>query len=221
MTRAARSVPCCLVLLAAGCGLADYENRMEQAQKRLDRYEVEARVLDDPLIIPSRFDKDNKLLPDPNIYLRPPKGIGTSAENPEQPRARLFYSFKPRGTTAGGVALVEVAIGDLSKEFRADALRCFSAAGTPVTQTRKLGPAGRETTFDTIEFDDGQYFYSVNIFRGSQEQIAIAYWVPLAQKPSAGSVIKTSLETFAVGNEAAKLKDQGSRSPLQVPGHPK
>jgi hypothetical protein len=235
MSRAARTATCCLALLvAAGCGVEAYEKRMEEAQKRLERFENESRVLDAPLSIPAPprdkdkdKDKDKEAkgaivplaAPVAMIFLRPPKGINSTADNAEQPRARLLYSFKPRGaTSAGPFTMVEVATGELSREFRDEVMRSFQASNTPTTKQRQVRPPGREpVTFTTTEFEDGQHFYSVNVWRGPQEQVIVAYWVLLAQKAAASRIIETSLETFAAGKDYNRQRELSMRSPLEVP----
>jgi hypothetical protein len=79
-----------LALLAGGCGLADYEARMQQAQARVNRYDEENRVLGDPIIIPSRKVEAKveggrrgaaRSVPIVALFLRPPRGISPAPED--------------------------------------------------------------------------------------------------------------------------------------------
>ena len=98
----------------SGCGLADYEKKMAQAEKRLQRFEDESRVLDMPLSVPLRPAKKPGGKPTAfNLFLRPPRGINNTAENQKEPRNRLLFSYRLRkGATPGPFTLVELAIGD-------------------------------------------------------------------------------------------------------------
>src|SRR5690349_5176332 len=60
------------ILLAPGCGLADYEKKMAQAEARLQRFEDESRVLDVPLSVPLRPPREPGGKPTAfNLFLRP------------------------------------------------------------------------------------------------------------------------------------------------------
>ena len=78
-------------------------------------------------------------------------------------------------------------------------------------------------SFQTSEFNDGQYFYSVNVWRGTHFQIAVAYWVFLAQRgASTGRAIDLSLESFAT-EDASRVRDAYNRmkvAPLKPPDTP-
>lgn len=221
MTRAAAQVAWMItIVLTAGCGLSDYENRMMQAQLRYERYEQEAKNLGNPLTIPSREDKEGQPIAPPLFVLRVPRGIQTQAENAKDPRARLLYTYRPtQANAAGPFTAVEVAwANDGSQEFTAEVMRCFSASGNPVQRQRVTNAPGREkVTFDTVEFEDGQHFYSINRWKGKDQQVIIVYWVSAQQKAAASKLIDLSLETFATGRDLGQLQAQ-MRSPLEAPG---
>jgi hypothetical protein len=211
------------IVFVSGCGLADYEKKMAQAEARLQRFEDESRVLDIPLSVPLRPAKKPGGKPTAfNLFLRPPKGINNTAENEKEPRNRLLFSYRPRGRTATGpFTLVELAIGDKETEFRAEVLGSFSGSGNTTSSVRALRPPGREPlTFETTEFDDGQHFYSVNFWKNQTNQVAIVYWVASAQKSQATTPIKMSLETFGFGIDAVKQRERASNPLEDVPTGP-
>lgn len=210
-----------LLLLVMGCGVTEYENRMVRAQYRWQRYEEENRYLDDPLILPSREDKaGGKLILPPSIFLRPPKGISSQPENPNDPRARLLYSYRPKQAKTDTFLLVELAVSEGNERFRDEVLGSFGAAGNRTSKQRKVNPPGREPlTFDTIEFEDGQTFYSVNFYRVKPQDAVVVYWVKQTQKAQSQRILELSLGTFALGLEADRRRQYGGRSPLDVPGH--
>ncbi len=70
-----------------GCGLADYEDKMKQSQKKLERFDEEVRALDEPIQLPKKKvkdkDKGEREEPIALIFLRPPRGIQPKASKPE------------------------------------------------------------------------------------------------------------------------------------------
>ncbi|MFO0880589.1 MAG: hypothetical protein U0840_24850 [Gemmataceae bacterium] len=219
MTRAPRLACLGLLVFLGGCGLSDYENRMMQAQLRHDRFEQEAKYLAGSVLLTAVEGKDGTRTNPPLLYFRPPRGISNSPENPTEPRAGLLYTFRPiTAGAAGPFNAVEIAWAlDNSNEFAEKVLRCFSATSAPAQRLRPIAVPGRDkVTFETTEFEDGQHFYSINRWKGDQEQIIIAYWVILAQKAQASKVIDISLESFAVMKDGAKLQAL-TRSPLEAP----
>ena len=50
--RPQRLWPVALALLAIGCGLSDYEKRIDEQKKKLDRLSQEGKVLGEPLAFP-------------------------------------------------------------------------------------------------------------------------------------------------------------------------
>jgi hypothetical protein len=220
-------VPCGLfgLVLLSGCGVADYESKMLKAQIRLKRYEEEKELLAEPLIIPSRENKEGKRKTIANVFLRPPKGIVSRAANADNPRDNLLYSYNPRSAReAGAVAMVELAAGS-QKAFEGQVLRCFNTGGKayPKARAHAVRHPLREVpmNFETTEFEHGQYFYSINICRIPQTAIAIVYWLDKKQTASATRAVELSLESFAVEQEADRLRAAyGKDSPLLVPQHP-
>jgi hypothetical protein len=70
-----------LVLCSAfGCGLAEYEDKMRDSQKKAARFDEEILLLDEPAQIHTRkyIDKDSKLeveVPDVDLFMPLPRGI--------------------------------------------------------------------------------------------------------------------------------------------------
>src|SRR5262245_39358385 len=129
MSRATRFLLLLPALLAGACGVNEYENKMLESQRRLERWENESRYLDSPLTIVNRTDADGKILPGPIVHLRPPRGINASPDNGQKPRADLLFSYKPRGGASTPFTMVEVATAEQAKEFPDDVLRSFGPSG--------------------------------------------------------------------------------------------
>lgn len=210
--RSVSPLPCLLLALSlTGCGVSDYEKKMLEAQVRLQRFEEEKKLLGPPLNIPTTLDENKVPVPVARLFLRPPVGISPQADNAAQPRGQLFYSYRPdKGPAAGPFALVEVAFATAGREpeFAAEVLRAFTATGGATTRTQQLRVPGRSEslTFQTTEFEDGQFAYSVNLWRGPKRLVAVAYWMPRDQKGQARRAIELSLGTIALDGEAQEQR---------------
>jgi hypothetical protein len=207
------------VLLAAGCGVDEYEKKMVEAQTRAKRFDEESAVLGAPIVVPSPPDKDGSQRPIANFFLRLPKGIRTTAEKDNE--AQFLYTYPSTGSASGPFVEVQVAVGD-QKDFAVDVKRRFPAKEINSQKRQMTNPLHQQpTTFDTTELEDAQYFYSINIYRDEKKQIAIVYKVASQQRETAAKTIRKSLESFAVDQEAKRLRELDKKgSPLQVPGHP-
>jgi len=192
-----------LGLLVCGCGLADYESKMIDAQKRQEYFEEETRLLGDPknaLISPKGLDKDGKEVPlAADVHLRPPLGIKT--EPTRDPRADLYWY--PQSTS--GVAFIRVGLAFGSpqqKDFATSVLKSLAAPGSVTGKPHSIQPPGRSArTFEQYEFQDNQEFYSVNIWTGPRRQAAIIFVTPVAQKDATRRARDVSLGSFYVDGE--------------------
>lgn len=76
-----------ILYLAAGCGLSDYEKRMDQQSLALKLFDEENKTLGDPLDFPMLIDvKSSAAKPIllVEFFLRPPKGTQSKPKNPEK-----------------------------------------------------------------------------------------------------------------------------------------
>jgi hypothetical protein len=75
-------------LPALGCGLSDYEKRVDVQIKSLKQFDEESKALGEPLEMPLEIDPKSSaaksVLP-VEFYVRPPKGTANKASNPEIP----------------------------------------------------------------------------------------------------------------------------------------
>ncbi len=68
-----------LALMAAGCGMADYEKRIDAQQARMRLFDDESRQLGDAIDQPMRKDGDKDVPAWPfDVFLRLPKGYGAA-----------------------------------------------------------------------------------------------------------------------------------------------
>lgn len=212
-----------LLLLAAGCGVSEYEAKMQETQRRVQRFDEESKLLDSPLTIPTPPAKDKNAPPPPLLFVRPPRGILPSANNEKEPRNRILYTFPAKGVNAAGPFInMEVAVGDKSKDFEAEVLRSFSPSGNLTQKQRQFKPPGRDPlTFQSTEFEEGQGHYSVNLWRGQDHQVALVYSIQRGQREKAAKALDASLESFAVGKDVGKARQSLGNPLLHVPAHPR
>ena len=82
-----------LIFLSAGCGLSEYEKRMDRQNVALKRFDEENKALEDPLDAPMFVDPKapigQAVLP-VEFYLRPPKGTVIKAKDLEEPKPGKF-----------------------------------------------------------------------------------------------------------------------------------
>ncbi len=213
-----------LLLLAAGCGVSEYEKKMEETQRRVKQFEETSKLLDGPLTIPSPAAKEKGAPAPPQLFLLPPRGIQRTASNEKEPRNRILYTFPPRGAASAGPFLnVEVAVAEKSKDFETEVIRSYGPSGHLKQQKLRFDPPGREAvTFQSTEFEEGQAQYSVNVWEGPNHQVAIVYAIQRGQREKAEAALKKSLESFAAGvNNIGKAREALTDPLRNVPKHPR
>src|SRR5438876_4907175 len=117
-----------LLVLVAGCGLAEYEAKMAEEQERLRYVDEENKWLEGPLRWPEKreTDKDGKGVPPSEIFLRPPRGIALAPD--ERPIGGLLYRY--RGSANPEVSEMFVAVSkEPAPTFAQDVLHSLNAAG--------------------------------------------------------------------------------------------
>jgi hypothetical protein len=109
------------LLLAAGCGLGDYEALMDAERARLKVFDEENLLLDKPLLMPVNLDpKEGKLAEQPallriKVFLRPPKGVSSTCADKDEKK-----SDQP--ANASGIPLYRYAWVEDSNLFLAGAI---------------------------------------------------------------------------------------------------
>jgi hypothetical protein len=182
-----------LLLAVPACGLSDYEALMRESQEREERFREEQKYLGEPLIMPAEKDKDGHETPIAEVFLRPPKGIQKKPE-PQQ-RNNLMWDYKA-ASTGSEFALVELAFADDDKDF---ATKVF--AGYQATEQVRSVEHDPPLPFDSWEFNEGKYGYSVHITKTAQPRIAIVYVFDKARRDSVRKAIDRSLESLAVNQQ--------------------
>jgi hypothetical protein len=99
---------CCLLNLAAGCGLAEYQAQLARTQKRLQSVDEENELLAGPLEFPERG---------PEIFFRPPQPVQTKASPKNVPASDGLFHF-PAADSKAAMPTVEVIAGALPRSDR-------------------------------------------------------------------------------------------------------
>ncbi len=125
-------------LLAVGCGMDDYEKSMIEAQKRVERFDEENRLLDAMVNIDARMAKvkmgESEVLdsvPVAKVFFRPPRGILPTVIDPSKldatkidttPRKEFLYRYsvaegqvKPIMPQGEAVSVSDVYLGFCTK----------------------------------------------------------------------------------------------------------
>ncbi len=222
-----RAVLTLSLLVAAGCGMAEYEEKMKGAQERLKRREIEDRDLGQPADIPTRrADAKSPPAPVARLFIRLPKGLALpqrGRKDPKDPPERLLYTYAP-GKAIDASPFIEagLAFGLLDdKDFAGRVMGVMRAATSerktfahPVTV-----PGRPQVPMIRTTFDSGTAACSLNVYRGKTGQIAIVYVWDKAKQQQAGPIVELSLQTLAVDDDADRaLAELSMGGPLgQVP----
>ncbi len=195
-----------LLLLLPACGLSDYETLMRQTQEREQRFRDEKKLLDEPVKIPTRKEKDSEV-PLAKVFFRPPKGIQASYQ--PEPFNNLLWRY-PSHANSGDFARVEMAFAEDSKDFATEVLRHYPRAGQGRTQ-EFASPSRAPLSYDIWEFDNDQEGYTISILRGGKTQVAIVYVYNKTRREALRKVINLSLESLAVDQQANAARQRYER----------
>ena len=196
---------CVLLLLAlapAGCGLTDYENKMQVAEDRLKRFDDENKLLGDPLVLPA-----GDAPPLADVFVRPPKGVEKNPTDPKE--APLHYPAKNAVCTD---LYLWIGAKDDDKESLKKKVGNWlsSAAGTWQPFTVQP-PNGRPAVaFESAQFAPANAPAFRVYLHPTPNGVPVAVVYKVAQPSPAGAddAIKMSLETYA-DSSAEVLKARG------------
>jgi hypothetical protein len=179
------------LLALTGCGVADYEKKMQDAEVRIQRFDQENRLLGNPLTFPPL--PNGSPAPD---FLRPPLGIASVSQKDEAPP----YHYP----ATGGVCLgVYVALGDdpaTVKKMIEDRFDVPAQNWPPVT----VNPPNRKPNiFEAVEFNDSHN--PAAVYQAYVHQsVGVVFHFLKVNREAAKPSIQMSLESYAEGGEASK-----------------
>jgi hypothetical protein len=179
----------------AGCAVAEYEEKMKEAQEQLRRYEEEQSLLEPmPLQPPTRPDPQTQSpIPVVDFHLRVPRGIGTQA--PTAPRLEIFYDYQPTKPGAAGPLLaVSVAFAPRHDgQFANQVMGRFPSTGPGKQST---GRTRLGVDYRRIDGESDTYSAVLILSQGTTNQFALVYLVAKGQLPRVARAIELSLDSF-------------------------
>jgi hypothetical protein len=199
------------VALLGGCGLTEYEAKIELEQKRLEYVDAEASFLEGPVNFPEPGkDAPKDAVKSRDVFLRPPKGVGTKVAATPVKASPLLHEY-PAARQNNAVRRVWVAVNRTMKEedFKKQVLSTFGASGG-FKATNAVNEAGRFTRkYDTLRQDNSaqQTTTEFNFYKDKSFNAAVVFEVALADggnpNSAASQAIRYSLASLRLGREAA------------------
>ena len=209
-------------LALAGCGISAYEQKMQEAEVRLDRFDAENEVLGDPLALPPHKDTEG---PPFDVFLRPPRGV--ASKDKTQP-GELPYHYPANGGLCTDLYLtfgnVDEGRDKLEKQIEA-------IFGVPPQNWQAIEithPFGRPAIpFDRVEFADPRAAVNCIVYvhqEPSQPAAAVVFRVLQAYRSSdsykgSDDILKSSCQALFPGEEhpsAAKMSDAILKMSMQT-----
>jgi len=186
-----------LLIISGGCGLTDYEARLEVQEKRLRYMEEENKNLNDhPVNLSDRMTEEGHVNYK-QFFLRVPLGV---FQRPDDRPEGKFDVYLAQKKDSGFVkVLLAVDNDDDVEKFKNDAVKAVLKA--PVNPTAKSIPhlSDKPVVFDFYQKDSVQLY----IPRDSYSRVAIAFFPSgYGSQASVDERIKYCLASFADGKKA-------------------
>jgi hypothetical protein len=198
-----------------GCGLAEYEARMETQQKKIQyAKDQDDNVEAGKLKMPERKGDDQ--LPKDDLYLRPPKGVSTSPDEKLEGKDTIAHYFAKSETNAVQELFVAGLKSDNESKFQKDFLDALKIrAGNK--KEFKVG-WNEETKFDWIRDDQGKKgIFDVFFYRTKNPSILVGIvYKTDGAKESGGMPPKQvgySLASLKLGNDARRQQLKSNEAP--------
>jgi hypothetical protein len=187
------------LLCSSGCGLSDYEKKMEEAQQAQRRFEEAANLLErTPLQLP---DKKGSVEGGEGALstlfgFRPPRGISTT---PEKRRLGSLGVYRSTSDASGFKEVLAGASKSGERQgFQHDVLEQLGVSGTARSKEVKQ-PGGKVVSFEYYEKDAEQQSTRVYFCQAGPYQIAIAFRIAAGSNWSGvESKIDASLATLGI-----------------------
>jgi hypothetical protein len=199
----ARAAWAALPLLLSGCGLAEYEEKMLAAQKRVhkaEKLEADRKELGGELVIPSMTNPETKqTAPVAVLHLLPPKGISSTEEAKPRPNGPphlhrgqgLFTALEWAVREKDGPDLKDLVARWYQPWYRGEPpLEQRAVGGQPVLMTEFVVNQGSSIAVFVTPLQEGR------------TQVLVAYWFDLGQREAALKAIELSLQSLGVDSQA-------------------
>lgn len=194
-----------VALLLGGCGLADYEKKMEEAQKRVEVFDKEGGALlaKEPLELASAGERGT-------IFFRPPWGIKAkgTANGPFLTYLREFNKqggkFEDAFNNIKAVSVLVATDGnrDGFRKNIKEALADIQAVGKKSVARRGSAELPFEVWMDDSHAEESDVVY---VYQSGQTLVALAFHLKKGKtEADSQEVIDASLRTLLIGEPAAK-----------------
>jgi hypothetical protein len=209
------------LLVVSGCGLQDYESRMEYEQKRVKYYEEENQNLEPkPITWPAPKEKKD-LMAKEALFFRPPKEVSTTPEDTPLGPLNLFFRYPAKKTSGFEDMLVAPLMSfkgaDKLKQSILEELGMNGLKPTPKEMGQRSGrPVPFELYRDTAANAPYLYVHRNDPF------LVLVLFRPGEQNPGAErleALMDYSLGSLLTGN-AATQRHGSWRPPAPAPAAP-
>src|SRR5262245_17216482 len=191
-------------LTAAGCG--DYESRMRDQQKRLERFDEENKYLEDALEL--RKVEDNKETSAPEVFVRAPKGISREAEKAALSAGGPYRYLKSQSKD-GPFVEMHAAVGPATdKDFRENVVKALGGYFREGSEKRGLSrnPPDREQQIVFDGWENPQTEYKVFFCQQGGIQLALGFLPDKSRAGGSAMALGYCLDTVAFQSDAGKAR---------------
>jgi hypothetical protein len=192
--------------MSGGCGLTDYEARLEVQEKQLRYMEEENKNLNDrPVNLSDRMTEDGRVNYK-QFFLRLPLGVSQNSDDRPEGKFDVYAALKKDSGFLK--VLLTVDNEEDAEKFKTEAVKAILKA--PVNATAKTIPhlSDKPAVFDFYQKDGVQLY----IPRDSYYRVAVAFFPSgYGSQSSTDERIKYCLASFADGKKA-ETKRRASRS---------
>lgn len=191
-----------MLIVATGCGLSDYQEKMVHQQEILARLEKENSLLADPMSIANPTRKDAVPL---DLFMRPPTSV------PAYPDQELFKEVLAVYNGSGGINVL-VATRHKKKNLEKEILETIPRTSEVAVGSFKTipPPGGQPIQFRSLSFEAGEEEatkYRYYVYLTPRGEAAIIFQEQGAVGAAAKEARELSLSTFGMGKEAKRLAD--------------
>lgn len=208
---------CVAILVLAvgllGCGLSEYEKKMETELERLEYLDAEASYLAAPVKFVGKDEKD-ATVQSKDVFVRPPRGITDKAD--AKTIGTMLYSYPARGKSPFKDVLVAATKTKKDDEFRREVMSPLGGVKelTPKTYEHKANNHTVKVRQTKVEDTVTKTTSFVNFYQEGGVQLAVVFRVDSDNTTNAQAIkmMEYSLNALAAG-KASREQWSGFKAP--------